>query len=166
MVKFYTNATFHSNEFLHSDKEVIAGPVREGQRLAVAATPRLPAVNVSNNRGHIVLRHHQPIRTAKGTIDKVVVVVDVVEGREERGVHPGFSHQLTQFGQSAFHLVLGKDGGGFLTIVDGEGFGHHEELSYGFWVRVLAWHCPAGFVAWQFLMQPPVVVSWKSSAPC
>lgn len=52
VVKLYTDAAFHSNKFLHSDKEIVAGPVREGQGFSVATTPRLSAVNVGDNRGH------------------------------------------------------------------------------------------------------------------
>ena len=46
VVKLYTDAAFHSNKFLHSDKEIVAGPAREGQGFSVATTPRLSAVNV------------------------------------------------------------------------------------------------------------------------
>ena len=92
MIILHPNPLGALQQFLNGSKEIIPLPVGVNQIFASSTPPGLASVNVRSDWTKPVPGNHQSLIPAKGGVEEVIEIVDVVEGSKKDPVKFLFFH--------------------------------------------------------------------------
>jgi len=106
---------------LHGPQVVVALPVGVDEVVVSnGPPPGLARVDIGRNTDNLTLRHDQAIGPPKRAVEKVAVVVDVVDGGEQHGVDACVGHMGSQRRLPTVVFALAERGFRLLAVFDAE----------------------------------------------
>ena len=92
MIILHPNLLGALQQFLNGSKEIIPLPVGVNQVFTNSTPPGLASVNVRADLTNPVPGNHQSVISAKGGVEEMIEIVDVVEGSKKDPVKFLFFH--------------------------------------------------------------------------
>ena len=98
--------------------EVVAPPIGVDEVVADGAPPRLAAVDIGGNGDDAIGGDGESVRAAERAIEKIGIIVDVVDRGEKRLLDSVFGHRGAQGGDATGEFAVGKSVANALAVAN------------------------------------------------